>query len=335
MRGSNVMKDFNYSSLDDGTIKITKYVGDAEEVEIPSMINGKNVTTIDDSTFEGRNTIKSVTIPDSVTTIGHRAFGNCKSLKNIDVSVDNSNYISENGVLFDKNKTKLIQYPRKKKDKTYIIPEGVTTIGDLAFMNCNSLISVAIPDSVITIGDFAFERCRHLENITIPDSVTTIGDFAFRDCNSLISVTISDSVTTIGNAAFALCGGIKNITIPNSVTIIGYDAFRGCGSLTSITIPNSVTTIGDRAFELCRHLENITIPESVTTIGDFAFGNCKSLESVTIPDSVTTIGDFAFGYRWSISDRRRKVKNFHIYCHKNTPGEKYAIDNGFDYTLLD
>ena len=170
----------------------------------------------------------------------------------------------------------------------------VTTIGDYAFYDYDSLTSITIPDSVTTIGDYAFWGCSSLTSITIGNSVTTIGDYAFVSCDSLTSISIPDSVTTIGNGAFGYCSSLTSITIPDSVTTIGDLAFSGCSSLTSITIPDSVTTIGDWAFGYCSSLTSITIPDSVTTIGDYAFYSCDNLTSVTISDSVTTIGEYAF-----------------------------------------
>ena len=133
---------------------------------------------------------------------------------------------------------------------------SVTTIGESAFADCNSLTSVTIPDSVMTIGDYAFLRCR-LTSVTIPDSVTTIGEHAFADCNSLTNVTIPDSVTTIGEWVFDSCSSLVSVTIGNSVTTIGNYAFVYCSSLISVTIGNSVTMIGDRAFDNCRNLTSI------------------------------------------------------------------------------
>ena len=172
----------------------------------------------------------------------------------------------------------------------------ITTIGDYAFRNCDSLTSVTIPDSVTTIGDKAFYDCDGLTSITIGDSVTTIGYGAFEFCDSLTIVTIGDSVTMIGDKAFYDCDSLTSVTIPDSVTSIGAYAFYYCSSLTSITIGDSVTTIGDYTFYKCSSLTSITIGDSVTTIGNYAFCNCDSLTSVTIPDSVTTIGEYAFGY---------------------------------------
>ena len=184
----------------------------------------------------------------------------------------------------------------QKKDsvKKVVIEKGVTSIGNDAFHNCNSLTSITIPDSVTSIGSFAFDSCSSLTNITIPDSVIGIGSSAFCDCSSLTSIVIPNSVTSIGSYAFDDCKNLTSITIPDSVTSIGNKAFSGCRSLTSITIPDSVTSIGSSAFSECRSLTSITIPDNVTSIGYFAFFNCSSLTSITILDSVTSIGYFAF-----------------------------------------
>ncbi|MFA5675686.1 MAG: leucine-rich repeat protein [Christensenellales bacterium] len=205
----------------------------------------------------------------------------------------------------------------------------VTSIGDIAFEYCRSLINITIPSSVISIGYGAFSHCSSLTSVTIPSSVTSIGYGAFSHCSSLTSVTIPGSVTSIGSYAFAYCTSLTSVTIPSSVTSIGDYAFFGCSSLTSVTIPSSVTSIGDAAFTYCFNMTaitvaaantayaseagmlynkakttlilcpegksgSITIPNSVTSIGDKAFYYCRSLTSVTIPNSVTSIGDYAF-----------------------------------------
>ncbi len=174
------------------------------------------------------------------------------------------------------------------------IGDSVTTIGGSAFSSCDSLTSVEIGDSVTTIGDYAFGYCDSLTSVEIGDSVTTIGDSAFCDCNSLTSVEIGDSVTTIGDSAFYWCDSLTSVEIGDSVTTIGDYAFCGCYSLTSVEIGDSVTTIGDSAFCDCDSLTSVEIGDSVTTIGDSAFCDCDSLTSVEIGDSVTTIGDYAF-----------------------------------------
>ncbi len=264
-----------------------------ESIELPN-----SVTSIGENAFYGCSSLTSVTIPDSVTSIGNGVFNNCDNLTSINVSNDNLNYKDDNGVLYTKDGSAIIQYPAGKTDTTYTILHETITIVDSAFGYCSSLISIDIPDSVISIGDSAFEYCRGLTSITIPDGVTSIGEYAFSDCRGLTLIIIPNSVTSIGSNAFSYCTSLTSITIPNSVTSIGSNAFRSCSGLTSITIPNSVTSIGDSAFEYCRGLTSVTIGDSVTSIGNNAFRDCTSLTSVYFYNTITTasssIGSFAF-----------------------------------------
>ena len=253
-----------------------------------------NVTEIGKYAFDGCKSLTSITIPDGVTSIGDGAFYNCSSLTEIKVASENSNYVSVNGVLYNKDKTTIICYPAGKKGNNYKIPDGVTKVDSSAFIGCSSLTSITIPNGVTSIGDSAFEDCTSLTSITIPNGVTSIGDSAFEGCTSLTSITIPNSVTSIGFGAFIGCSSLTSITIPDSVTCIGDSAFNGCTSLTSITIPDSVTSIGESAFSGCSSLASITIPDSVMSIGNDAFHECSSLTSITIPYSVTSIGDYAF-----------------------------------------
>ena len=308
--GAETSGSFEYSTFDDGTARIKKYIDNGSKtVDIPSTIDGYKVTEIGYSAFHGCTGLTSVTIPNSVTEIGEGAFSGCTgltsvtipnsvtnislpthtfwgctSLNNITVDKNNKNYTSVDGVLFNKNKTKILIYPRAKSSSSYVIPSSVTKIGYSAFSGCTGLTSVTIPSSVTKIGYWAFEDCTGLESVTIPNSVTKIDDFVFIGCTSL-----------------------KSVTIPSSVTEIGDSAFNGCTSLKSVTIPNSVTEIGERAFN-----------------------DCTGLKSVTIPSSVTKIGDYAFGYTYS-NKHYVKIKGFTIYGKKGTAAERYANDNGFKF----
>ena len=166
------------------------------------------------------------------------------------------------------------------KVTSFIIPDGVTEIGDDAFRGCYFLESIVIPDSVTKIGANAFENCESLKSVKIPNGVTEIGDYAFYNCHSLKSIDISDSVTKIGKDAFQYCESLESVYIPDGVTEIGDYAFRSCHFLKSVHIPDSVTKIGDEAFWGCQSLESVDIPDSVTEIGNQAFYDGRSLKSI-------------------------------------------------------
>ena len=260
--------------------------------DLTSVAIPNSVTSIGESAFEDCTGLTSITIPNSVTSIGNRAFRICDNLSEINVSASNATYSSLDGVLFDKNKTRLIQYPAGKPGTKYNIPNGVISIGDSAFMECLSLTSMSIPVSVTSIGNFAFMRCSGLSNITIPNSVTSIGYRAFADCTTLTDIQIPDSVTSIGNAAFENCTDLANVTIPAGVTTISEYTFSHCRSLTDVTIPDGVTSIGHSAFSGCSSLKSIIIPSSVTSIERAAFERCTGLTSVVIPVGVTNLAGF-------------------------------------------
>ena len=207
-----------------------------------------SVISIDDDAFDSCINLKSVTIPNSVTSIDSGAFSNCISLTSIEVSGNNKNYSSTDGVLFNKDKSELITYPAGKTDSEYAIPNSVTSIGNYAFACSTNLTSVSIPNSVTSIGYDTFEDCTSLTSVTIPDSVTSIGWDTFENCTSLASITIGNGITSIGLGAFSGCTSLTSVTIPDSVTSVGNSAFYDCTSLASVTIPNSVTSIDEHAF---------------------------------------------------------------------------------------
>ncbi len=284
-----------------------------ESVTIP-----EGVTSIGEYAFRKCASLSSVIIPSSVTSIDDSAFEYCSNLESIAVDENNSTYDSRNGcnAIIETATNSLIM-----GCKNTIIPKSVTSIGESAFANCTSLLSITIPEDVTCIGDDAFEFCTSLESVTISEGVISIGHGAFYECESLSSITIPSSVTSIGNGAIRCCANLENIavdennstydsrdncnaiietatnsliigcketTIPEGVTSIGYNAFWNCTSLESITIPKSVTSIDSDAFAYCESLKSIIISEGVTSIEEDAFRDCPNLESIVVDENNST-----------------------------------------------
>ncbi len=275
-----------------------------------------SVTSIGYCAFMGCTSLTSVTIPDSVTSIGYDAFYGCSSLASIVVDNNNSEYSSADGILYNKNKTKLLFCPKGKKTANSI-PSSVTSIENSAFSGCSSLTSITIPSSVTSIINYMFSGCSSLTSITIPDGVTSIENSAFSGCNSLKSIKIPSSVTSIGYNAFTNypvpigeaysgCGSLTSIivddnnSIYSSVDGILYDKDKTTliicpvGKTTANQIPSSVTSIVGNMFSGCKSLTSVTIPSGVTSIRNYMFSGCESLTSIKIPNSVTSIENSAF-----------------------------------------
>lgn len=326
---------------DDLTAAVSGCMLDAVNVNIPSTVvkNGKTytVTSIARAFYECTE-LTSVTIPDSVTSIGEWAFYGCTKLTSItipdsvtsigDYAFRNTAYYNddsnwENNALYIGNH--LIKV-NTTVSGVYSIKRGTVNIASSAFGSCSKLTSIIIPDSVTSIGASAFSYCSGLTSAAIPDSVTSIGASAFSNCTSLALFTIPDSVTSIGNDAFyntALYNKSSNwqngglyigkhfieakttisgaFSIKEGTLTIATFAFDSCEKLTSITIPDSVTVIGGSAFYKCTGLTTVTIPDSVTSIGGSVFYYCTGLTSVAIPDSVMSIGRCAFEFCESLT----------------------------------
>jgi len=234
---------YSYTTNPGGaTVRIDKYNGAGGAVTIPAILGRKPVTSIGFQAFAARP-LSSVTIPTSITSIGKEAFLLCENLTAINVDASNTAYSSDNGVLYNKNKTTLIKCPAKGITGVYTIPDSVTSIEEHAFSGCTSLTSVTIPDSVTSIGNNAFLNCTSLTSITLPNNVTSIGDGAFSNTN-LASVAIPDSITSIRSGTFFRCASLASVTIGNSIASIGGAAFGNCTSLTSVTFSGTIPESG-------------------------------------------------------------------------------------------
>lgn len=201
---------------------------------LKSITLPNSVTSIGNHAFDSCNSLTCITIPNSVTSIGDEAFYTCFDLQSINVDPDNLAYCSENGVLYNKEKTEIIRFPKEKTEISFAIPASVTKIANGAFEYCDGLTSVTIPDGVTNIGNNAFEDCSSVTSITIPDNVTSVGNRAFMNCSSLTGITIPDGVPSIGESTFFKCSSLTSITLPNSVLIIEENAFKDCKKLKQV-----------------------------------------------------------------------------------------------------
>ncbi len=295
-----------------------------------SVIFGEEVTRIPANIFyesEQANAAKiiSVTVPNSVTYIGSRAFANCVYLTEVNFNAGSCADISADADVFKcagisgtgftvtfgnyvKHVPQNLFSTQDAAEAPYIVSADfgtVTSIGDSSFCNCSSLRSIVLPDTLESIGDKAFCNCSSLTSLTVPENVTYIGSNAFAGCTSLNEIRFnakSCNDLSYGCNAFSKAGtAYQGITVifGDSVTRVPAHIFFTASAsespnVISAIFGNSVTAIGDRAFYNCSSLQNFVLPDALVSIGYGAFGNCAVITSVTIPESVTYIGNYAF-----------------------------------------
>ena len=273
--------DFLYE-IRDSVLYITGYTGPGGAVTIPSTLDGHPVEAIGWGAFENCSSLTSVSIPDSVKTLGVAAFAECYSLE---------------AITFGKGLTGIGEcaFEDCVNLTSVTIPDSVETIGRYAFCFCTRLEAVTFGNGLTDIGYCAFQECENLTSVTFGNGLADIEDYAFQGCMNLTSVTIPDSgVATIGRYAFAGCSRLESVTLSNGLISIGSEAFEGCSSLTSVTIPDSVATIGYYAFAYCNRLEKVMVGSGVTFIDDCAFASCPNLTSVIFPGNAPAIGEDLF-----------------------------------------
>ena len=302
-----------------------KYSKDGRKLlEAPGELRGaysvkEGTRIICDRAFWSCSSLSEIVIPSSVTSIGDWAFSFCSSLKYISIPKSviglngnpfakwngkleclSPNFVYEDDVLFNKDKSRIISFINQNIE-SYVIPSSVTSIGDWAFSFFSWLKYISIPKSVICLNGNPFAKWNgKLEclspNFVYEDDVLFTKDksriISFRNQN-IKSYVIPSSVTSIGDHAFSWCSSLSEIVIPSSVTSIGKGAFSCCDSLSEIVIPSSVTSIGDWAFSWCHSLSEIVIPSSVTSIGDSAFFNCKFPDDLE-QELISRFGDKIF-----------------------------------------
>lgn len=299
--------DYWCAENNDGTIKLKAYNGTDKEVVIPSSLDGKTVTIIDNKAFAGKTSIESITIPNTVESIGDYAFINCTSLRSVILP---ENLVTLQLGLF-KNCSSLSEI---------IIPESITSIESYVFEDCAALTHITIPKNAVSFNGYPFNGCPNLKTagpigsdsnielgwtdsipessfiwgdnlkkVIIPDGVKSIGHHAFTSCSSLTDVVLPNSITRIEDYAFSKCVELIRINIPDGVNYIGEDAFSECGNLLEINIPRSLTKIDYGVFSKCTSLKSVTIPDGVQTVSAGSFYGCINLTKIIIPASVTEI----------------------------------------------
>lgn len=301
--------------------------------KLTSVELSENLTTIESGAFQSCVALKNIEIPDSVTTISDNSFTDCTGLETVtigkdctsvtasaftrdsqlakfDVSEDNENYTSVDGVLYNKEKTAVVCYPKSLSGE-YVIPDTVTSIEKCAFENCNKLTKVTIGSGVETVNPYAFNQCNLLATVVFKDSDTAnkkICERAFYSCGSLAEIDFGNALTSIGDYAFTACGQIRSLEFPDSLTSIGACAFSaytngtggywptyaGC-SLKSVKFGKGLKTIGNYAFYENRTLSKIEFTgDNVTSIGAYAFSDNFELTEFSLSGKDATIGDNAF-----------------------------------------
>lgn len=284
------------------------YYSNITEITLPDSL-----ISIGEEAFALCNNLTKIEIPASVNEIGFKAFYFCDSLEEIKVLEGNKNYKTEDGILFDKEMTMLINYPIRKSGTEYSVPDSVTTIAAYSFLGCSLLEKISIPDSVISIGDYAFYNCENLVSISLPSTIKSIGERVFENCDKLTSVIIPNTVTSIEERAFFNCSEMTTIFIPESVTSIGDDAFGNCYKLSEITVSDDnryFTTKDGVLFNkrmtklICypagKEGSEYTVPDGVTSLEPYAIHG-SSLNIINLPNILTTIREGALSYNRGLS----------------------------------
>lgn len=292
-------------------------------LEVTSYSVPQGTEIIGNSAFSGCYSLSSITIPDSVVSIGANPFRSCSLSGGISISANHPLFAVVDGVLFSKPDHRLICYPDALPEETYAIPQGTEIIGESAFADHPFLKSITIPEGVTCIEASAFAYCQYLTAINLPENMEPIVDYELY-AGGVIVANFPDSITSIGDYAFSNYtggGDLPASVTPNGTPGIGKNSFYQCSSLTDITLPDGLTSIGDNAFEHCFRLSSMILPQGVTRIGDWAFADCDSLTNLTIPDTVTSIEEDTFSY----------CSNLTLTVGQDSYAEAFAVQNGIPY----
>ena len=276
-----------------------------------------SVTSIDNDAFTDNTTLTKVYIPQTIkgmdfySGINMNPFAGCSALKSIEVEEGNPILCTVDGVLFNKEKTRLYCFPAADSRTSYTVPKGVTWIDGSAFAYNHHLVSISLPDEVTSLGASAFYDCTNLEEVNLSSNLKTLAGYLFWNCKHLKSVIIPKGVTYLGINLFNGCTSLTSVTMPESVTSVDTSIFENCTSLKSVKLSPNLDRINHKMFLNCSSLADIQIPKSVISVWSNAFKGCKALKTLDLPESVTRLGEFVFSgckldslFIWGIIDFR-------------------------------
>ena len=302
--------EFSYNSSD-MTASVTKYKGDSEYVEIPSMVNGYKVDSIG-NIFRDNYKLKGVIIPDTVDNVSRGIFSGCVSLTDVDLGKGITKISS--GMFYNCKSLESLTIPEQIEEFEYIPYidgdyyrrpfDGCTSlkklylkakdISSISYLNLPSLTNIVIASTVDSLPNDAFSGYNYIENVTFENGLMVLPDSCFKNCTSLKNITLPDSMMSVGKSAFENCYNIKSVTFSDNLNTIADSAFKGCSSIENLSFNKNLREIGNNAFEECSSVKNVTFNDSLNTIGESAFANCSSVEKVDLPESVSSLGTYAF-----------------------------------------
>ena len=248
---------------------------------------------IDYKVFYNCQNIVKIEIPSSIN-VSYSSFHHFNKLTSIIVAPDHPTLSSEKGILYNKDKSKIIRVPTGFKGEFKLL-NSVKKIGQHAFQDCKGLTNIEFPSNVTEIGDYAFDDCKGLTNLVIPSNISSIGSHAFSGCSGLTNVEIQVPTNVkFSSYVFSGCKKLKSFEIPPHITKLPDGFFSNCSSFENFEIPSYITSIGKYAFSYCSGMTYVIIPKSVTAIGNGAFSSCTGLTNIIISENVSFLGDGAF-----------------------------------------
>lgn len=296
-------KDVTLGFSDDGRTLYEVEYKDMTEYVVP-----EGVWIIDRYAFHNCNKLRRVVISASVRRVDARAFNDCSSLMEIAVDENNIRFTSRDGVLYNKNLTKLVKYPSSRGGKTYKMPDGVTQICEWAFAY-SSLQQILLSESVLNIGRCAFYECEFLKELVVPKGVTKLLEGTFAKCANLARVDLCEGLQEIESCVFLLCSELKDVELPSTLKRIGDSTFEMCEKLTDVEIPKGVRILEFSTFSGCSSLKKVTLSDGLVEIGSEAFSGCKKLKYIEIPHTIERVGRGVFAECESLNIVRSRISD--------------------------